>query len=140
MCAIAGIIGCADPDRIERMTQIMAHRGPDSWGVQVFAADDVALGHRRLSILDLSPRGHQPMADPEEKCWITYNGEIYNYRELRQDLEKAGFVFRSDTDTEVLLYAYQHWASCTSDRFPLAVMSRMSLSWCSTFRQIAFPM
>lgn len=109
MCAIAGIIGSADQDSIERMTQIMAHRGPDSSGVQVFAAEAVALGHRRLSILDLSARGHQPMSDPGEQCWITYNGEIYNYRELRQDLEKAGFVFRSDTDTEVLLYAYQHW-------------------------------
>lgn len=109
MCAIAGIIGDADLERIGRMTEIMAHRGPDSSGVQFFETDDVALGHRRLSILDLSVRGHQPMANPEEKCWITYNGEIYNYRELRQDLEKAGFIFRSDTDTEVLLCAYQHW-------------------------------
>ena len=109
MCGIAGIIGCAEQDRVERMTQIMAHRGPNSSGVQIFADDGVALGHRRLSILDLSERGHQPMADPKEQCWITFNGEIYNYRELRQELETAGFAFRSDTDTEVLLYAYQHW-------------------------------
>jgi hypothetical protein len=88
MCGIAGIIGSADQDRIERMTQIMKHRGPDSWGIKIFEQDAVALGHRRLSILDLSERGHQPMTDFEQRYWITYNGEIYNFQEIRRELLK----------------------------------------------------
>ncbi len=69
----------------------------------------IGLVHRRLSILDLSDAGHQPMCDDSQKIWIVYNGEIYNYKELRSRLEKAGYQFRTNTDTEVLLYAYRHW-------------------------------
>ncbi len=70
---------------------------------------DIGLIHRRLSILDLSSAGHQPMCDTSRKLWIVYNGEIYNYRQIRADLEKLGYIFRTNTDTEVLLYAYKHW-------------------------------
>ena len=74
----------------------------------------VALGHRRLSILDLSPAGHQPMCYGDRRYWITYNGEVYNYRELRAELESLGHAFLSATDTEVVLAAYAEWgAECT---------------------------
>ena len=78
---------------------------------------DIFLGHRRLSILDLSSRGHQPMADPTGQRWIVYNGEVYNFRELRQELEKRRYRFHSRTDTEVILYAYQEWGTSCVERF-----------------------
>lgn len=117
MCAIAGVVGSADREQIETMTQIMAHRGPDSWGVQLFPNDAVALGHRRLSILDLSERGHQPMSDGAQRFWITFNGEIYNFQEIRRELEKKGYTFSSGTDTEVILKAYQQWGADCLERF-----------------------
>lgn len=76
-----------------------------------------ALGHRRLSIIDVSPAGHQPMCDPEKKIWIIYNGEIYNYLELREELKSKGIVFRTNTDTEVVLQAYRHWGEECVSRF-----------------------
>jgi len=109
MCGIAGIVGDSDPDRIERMTASVTHRGPDSAGTKVFPKERLALGHRRLSILDLSERGAQPMSDARERYWITYNGEIYNYREVRRELERKGLQFQSGSDTEVLLASYQAW-------------------------------
>lgn len=109
MCAIAGVIGTTDLNCIERMIAAQAHRGPDSSGIKIFKQDAVALGHRRLSILDLSDRGHQPMTDPEERFWITYNGEIYNYQEIRCRLEDKGHTFKSNTDTEVILHAFREW-------------------------------
>ncbi|HOV68299.1 MAG TPA: asparagine synthase (glutamine-hydrolyzing), partial [Methanoregulaceae archaeon] len=77
----------------------------------------VALGHRRLSILDLSPAGHQPMCTPDRRYWIVYNGEVYNYRELRTELEGAGHTFRTGTDTEVILHAYVAWGRDCMERF-----------------------
>jgi asparagine synthase (glutamine-hydrolysing) len=108
MCAIAGFVGCADMQPIEPMTRVMAHRGPDDWGVKSFEPH-AALGHRRLSILDLSERGHQPMTDCDRRFWITFNGEIYNFIEVRRRLEAKGHTFVSDTDTEVLLNAFKQW-------------------------------
>lgn len=78
---------------------------------------DIALGQRRLSVVDLSAAGHQPMCDPTQRVWLTYNGEIYNYRELRDELQAAGFQFRSDTDTEVVIAAYQKWGDDCLRRF-----------------------
>jgi asparagine synthase (glutamine-hydrolysing) len=110
VCGICGFVGSDDPALIESMTQVLAHRGPDGEGVKRFAPGDgrvpAALGHRRLSILDTSPRGAQPMAYAADRYWITYNGELYNFRELRSDLEADGFEFASDCDTEVLLAMY----------------------------------
>jgi asparagine synthase (glutamine-hydrolysing) len=139
MCGISGIIsreGFA-PELLATMTSAIRHRGPDDEGyflvgddgipfpcggkdtVRSLGLPDIAslngrklhvgLGHRRLSILDLSDAGHQPMSSPDGRYWITYNGEIYNYIELRQELEKAGHRFRSATDTEVILHAYTKW-------------------------------
>ena len=87
------------------MTRALAHRGPDASGV--WEAEGVGLAHRRLSIIDLSPAGNQPMADAASNLHLAYNGEIYNFKELRAELEAAGYRFLSRTDSEVLLvYRY----------------------------------
>lgn len=112
MCGIAGILyeGPVSPEtekQIEKMILVQAHRGPDGSGF--FHAPGVSLGHSRLKIIDLSEGGHQPMADEEKKYWITYNGEIYNYVELKEELKGRGHDFGSSSDTEVLLHAYMEW-------------------------------
>src|SRR5262245_22504001 len=109
MCGICGIVGFAETGVIERMTRSLAHRGPDDSGIKSF--DYIALGHTRLSILDLSALGHQPMADAEGRFWITYNGEIYNYREVRRELSSKGHRFKSNSDTEVIVCAYKQWGA-----------------------------
>lgn len=110
MCGIAGIIsktGGLSVQDIEPMTEAQRHRGPDAWGAW---SDGVcALGHRRLSIIDLSEAGRQPMASTDGNLQITFNGEIYNFQALRQQLEGYGHRFRTRTDTEVILSAYEQW-------------------------------
>lgn len=111
MCGIAGIVNVdgrhVSPKILRDMTQAIAHRGPDGEGHWVF--EHVGLGHRRLSIIDLSDLGAQPMQTLDGRFLLTFNGEIYNYRELRADLVSKGYAFRSRTDTEVLLYALVEW-------------------------------
>src|SRR3990172_6687995 len=117
MCGICGIVGYRNYGDIARMTEILSHRGPDNIGVKVFENDRVALGHTRLSILDLSPRGHQPMSDKEGRYWITYKGELYNYKEIKKELENKGYIFQTSTDTEVIIYAYMEWGTNCLTRF-----------------------
>lgn len=134
MCGICGVIGppaSAVPDAIEAMVDGIAHRGPDdrgSWQHRFRSGRDeraIALGHARLSILDLSELGHQPMRSDDGRTVISYNGEIYNHLEIRADLEREGFEFRSECDTEVLLNAYRAWGIDALDRlngmFALAI-------------------
>jgi len=108
MCGIAGIYNYAEPDRpvdgdlVVRMTRVLAHRGPDDEGFYI--SGPVGLGHRRLSIVDLSATGHQPMANGDETCWITYNGELYNHSKFRKQLTDKGCRFRGSSDTETLLH------------------------------------
>lgn len=109
MCGIAGIVGLPDHDVITAMTDVQAHRGPDDAGVLVLEDDRVSLGHRRLSIIDLSPTGHQPMSNGTGDLWITFNGEIYNYLDIRRELAALGHQFKSHSDTEVLLASYEAW-------------------------------
>jgi asparagine synthase (glutamine-hydrolysing) len=115
MCGIAGILGEAsrDPDVVRAMTNAVAHRGPDDEGVWADAAAGVALGHRRLSIVDLSPAGHQPMHSANGRFVLTFNGEIYNFAELRGELGREGAVpeggWRGHSDTEVFLEAIATW-------------------------------
>lgn len=116
MCGIAGLMrsfrnASADPagDRaaVSRILDAELHRGPDGWGIH--AAGGAVLGHRRLSIIDLSEAGLQPMTNEDGSLYVTFNGEIYNYLELRAELMGAGHVFGSHTDTEVLLHGYEQW-------------------------------
>jgi asparagine synthase (glutamine-hydrolysing) len=111
MCAICGIFrpdgGSIDPSRVERMRDEMVHRGPDDSGLS--HGPGFALGHRRLSIIDLSSAGHQPLANEDGSVEVIFNGEIYNFSELRAVLEPAGHRFTSHTDTEVLLHGYEEW-------------------------------
>ena len=102
MCGIAGVYGLSDEAIVRQMVKALAHRGPDDEGVWSDPAIPVALGHRRLSIIDLSPAAHQPMSYANSRYWITFNGEIYNYRELRTELQALGCVFRTHSDTEVI--------------------------------------
>ena len=112
MCGIAGLIGSEDARSediaaVKLMTAAETHRGPDAGGLH--HEGRVVLGHRRLSIIDLSPAALQPMSNEDGTVWVTYNGEIYNHRELRRDLVSRGHDFRSQSDTEVILHGYEEW-------------------------------
>lgn len=117
MCGIVGIIArsaALKPELLRDATESLAHRGPDDSGTVTLRVSnpvptEIGLGHRRLSILDLSPLGHQPMHDPQTGNWVVFNGEIYNFREVRRKLESKGCGFQSRSDTEVLLKAYGLW-------------------------------
>jgi asparagine synthase (glutamine-hydrolysing) len=106
MCGIAGFSGTFDPTLLDRMSAVIRHRGPDDADALYLTADGVGLAHRRLAIIDLSPAGRQPMWDATRTVCIVFNGEIYNYRELRRELELERFRFQSHTDTEVILNLY----------------------------------
>lgn len=103
MCGIAGFLGRFDPELLDAMTRRIAHRGPDDHGKYLSADGSVGLGHRRLAIIDLAPTGHQPMVSASGRYVMVFNGEIYNYRELRLELEHRGRTFRGSSDSEVLL-------------------------------------
>jgi len=110
MCGIAGELAWAHPpnaDSVRSMTSCLAHRGPDAEGFQTFP--NLALGHRRLTVIDTSAASNQPLADGSRKYWIVFNGEIYNFRELRRELESRGSRFHTHGDTEVILEAYKAW-------------------------------
>jgi len=117
MCGIAGILGTrrvVQRPILEKIANSLEHRGPDDEGVEVVSVDEsqdcyLGLVHRRLSIIDLSSAAHQPMYDPETGNWIVFNGEIYNYREIREVLASDGHSFKSNSDTEVILKAYAQW-------------------------------
>ncbi|MGH2957767.1 MAG: asparagine synthase (glutamine-hydrolyzing) [Solirubrobacterales bacterium] len=119
MCGIAGVLDRGSEsvpiELLRRMGDVIAHRGPDDEGQ--FVDGPVGLANRRLAIIDLGESGHQPMADESGDLVITYNGELYNFRELRGELERAGRRFRSATDTEVVLNAYAEWGPRCLDRF-----------------------
>ncbi|MBU1610731.1 MAG: asparagine synthase (glutamine-hydrolyzing) [Proteobacteria bacterium] len=104
-----------DEGLVARMCDSLAHRGPDGRGVM--ARGEMGLGHRRLAILDLSDKGAQPMSSADQSLWLTYNGEIYNFLDIRNELEALGHSFRSGTDTEVILAAYREWGRACINRF-----------------------
>ena len=112
MCGIAGLLNWGDREVLQRMTDIQGHRGPDDqgvWDTRLAEGGWVGLGSRRLSILDLSSAGHMPMSTPDGNLVIVYNGEIYNYPQLRRELEAKGYQFRSNSDTEAILYLYEKY-------------------------------
>ena len=102
MCGINGY-NWKDEIKIGEMNRITRNRGPDDAGVHTAA--DVSLGHTRLSIIDLSEKGHQPMPNEDGTIWLTFNGEIYNFQALREELLRKGHIFKSNTDTEVIIHA-----------------------------------
>ena len=113
MCGITGQFNFqrrepVEPETIRRMADSIAHRGPDDEGY--FISGPLGLGFRRLSIIDLAG-GHQPMSDAEETVWIVFNGEIYNFKELRAELEQRGHRFRTSSDTEVIIHGYKEWGT-----------------------------
>lgn len=132
MCGIAGTVNLdgspADRKHLEKIGEILAHRGPDGKGIHVDGATGFV--HRRLKIIDLSEAASQPMHSPTEGLTLIYNGEIYNFRELRTDLEKAGCHFETASDTEVVLKAYNHWGEKAFGRFngmfALAILDKKS--------------
>jgi asparagine synthase (glutamine-hydrolysing) len=128
MCGIAGLIGSSSPDLAEAMGAAMRHRGPDDEGTFIDAAAGVALVHRRLSIIDTTSAGHQPMSHAAGRFVIVFNGEIYNFRELRDELAALGHRFVSNSDTEVVLAAYAEWRERSVDRlrgmFAFAIWDR----------------
>lgn len=121
MCGIAGLVcfkaGCTEEAHtsvVRRMCEVQRHRGPDDEGI--VSLDNVCLGAARLSIIDLTDAGRMPMADVKERWWISYNGEVYNFNDLREELLRCGHVFRSRTDTEVVLHAFAEWGEKCLDR------------------------
>ncbi len=119
MCGICGLINYrdhqpADAETVARMGRSIVHRGPDDSGLHLDGM--VGLGFRRLSILDLSPAGHQPMADSTGRSWIVFNGEIYNFQDLRQELQGRGVVFKSQCDTEVIIQGYAQWGDAVLNK------------------------
>ena len=118
MCGICGRVSWNEPpdgEVIQRMMAKLVHRGPDAGGSHV--SGPVALGHRRLAIIDPSEAGNQPMVDGAQRFWIVFNGEIYNFQDIRRELSKDGAVFRTRTDTEVILEAFKRWGPDCLERF-----------------------
>jgi asparagine synthase (glutamine-hydrolysing) len=118
MCGVNGIFIPDQANRflpeIRKMNNILRHRGPNDEGV--YFDNDVVIGHRRLSIIDLSPKGRQPMSDSNESIWVACNGEIYNFKELKVALQKKGHSFRSESDTEVIVCGYKEWGPSLFER------------------------
>src|SRR5258708_7580676 len=112
MCGIVGFAGRhpIEASSLVAMRDTMSHRGPDDLGLWYSADRSAGFGHRRLSIIDLTPGGHQPMSDSSGRLHITFNGEIYNFQELRIELAARGHLFTSESDTALVLEAYKEWA------------------------------
>jgi asparagine synthase (glutamine-hydrolysing) len=113
MCGIAGHVGPTEGELLPAMLGLLKHRGPDDSGI--YSSDDVGLGMTRLAIIDLVT-GQQPMSDPAGRYWIVFNGEIYNFRQLRKTLEAEGCTFRTRSDTEVILQSYIAWGEACVER------------------------
>ena len=132
MCGICGQLNYrteepANSETIRRMTDSIVHRGPDDEGY--YLSGPLGLGFRRLSIIDLSG-GHQPMSDADETVWVVFNGEIYNFKELRAELESRGHRFRTRSDTEAIVHGYKEWGTGVLNRlngmFGLAIWDARS--------------
>src|SRR5215831_15720814 len=115
MCGIFGKVGpTPSPDVIARLRAILRHRGPES--DRACTLDGATLVHTRLKIIDLSLAADQPMANEDESVWVSFNGEIYNFQELREILERVGHRFRSRSDTEVIVHGYEEWGDAVVER------------------------
>ena len=121
MCGIAGFVARSgaggEEDILRRMAECLRHRGPDAEGIFLEEGGRAGLAHRRLAVIDLSETGAQPMHGASGDHVVAFNGEIYNFREIRADLEASGARFRGNSDTEVILAAYREWGSDCIRRF-----------------------
>jgi asparagine synthase (glutamine-hydrolysing) len=121
MCGITGSVNLTAPSSnnklVQAMTETIAHRGPDGSGFHASENQGIVLGHRRLKIIDLSENASQPMANQDGSLWLTYNGEIYNYKELDAILKAKGYVYRSQSDSETILHAYEEWGEACVEQF-----------------------
>jgi asparagine synthase (glutamine-hydrolysing) len=121
MCGITGSVNLTAPSSnnslVQAMTETLAHRGPDGNGFHVSEDHSIVLGHRRLKIIDLSENARQPMSNQDGSVWLTYNGEIYNYKELDAVLKAKGYVYRSQSDSETILHAYEEWGEACVEQF-----------------------
>lgn len=122
MCGIVGIISLdnnepIDSNELDRFTDSLTHRGPDGRGTYINKSKAVGLGHRRLSILDLTEAGRQPMSYSNNRYWITYNGEVFNFLELKDILKEKGYIFKTNSDTEIILASYQEWGKKCLNKF-----------------------
>src|SRR5262245_56028545 len=120
MCGIVGMwnkAGAVNTIMFDHMVDSLSNRGPDGRGTMFLEKGRLALGHRRLSIIDLSDAGSQPMANETGTLWLTFNGEIYNFLSLRRELEHRGYTFRSHTDSEVIIHAYEEWGTDCVHKF-----------------------
>ena len=124
MCGIAGIVDLSSQRKngwiqtvVSKMTGILEHRGPDASGIWTSRNNQACLGHSRLSIIDLSVNAHQPMSNEDNSIFITYNGEVYNFKEIRSVLENKGHIFKSNSDTEVILHSYEEWGENCIEKF-----------------------
>jgi len=120
MCGISGIYSPGikvDRNILQRMNHALSHRGPDDSGFFIDEENNVGLGHTRLTIIDLSSNAHQPMSNDTQDITVTYNGEIYNYREIRRELIRKGHLFTSGSDTEVVVKAYEEWGKSCLKKF-----------------------
>ena len=117
MCGICGFVGSGNETTLLQMREKMVHRGPDNAGIYFQIKDRIGLGHRRLSIIDLSDLGRQPMQSSSGETVIAYNGEVYNYHEIKKELIKNGIKFRSNTDTEIVLEAIEYWGVEAINKF-----------------------
>ena len=128
MCGILGFVGTFGSASLDTMARALAHRGPDDRGLHFDEAQGIGLGQTRLAIIDLTATGHQPMADASSRYLVVFNGEIYNYRELRAELEQVGVAFRGRSDTEVMLEWYARLGPAVLDKlngiFALAIWDR----------------
>ncbi|MCK4626953.1 MAG: asparagine synthetase B, partial [Phycisphaerae bacterium] len=120
MCGIAGIYGKsfsgAMDETLAEMLRTLAHRGPDDEGIWISPGGECGLGHKRLSIID-PELGHQPLANEDETIWVTFNGCIYNYQDIARQLRQSGHRFRTHSDTEVIVHAYEQWGTECVKRF-----------------------
>ena len=120
MCGIVGLVNSkkqVDEQLLYKMCNVIKHRGTDDSGIFISPDRKVGFGHQRLSIIDLTQAGHQPMEDKEGRLWITYNGEVYNFKEIKKELETRGYKFKSSSDTEVIINAYKEWGSKCVQKF-----------------------
>lgn len=132
MCGIAGYFGKGDEKILAQMIKTISYRGPDDFGI--FSFQNVGLAHARLAIIDLSSDGHQPMSEKQEKIWLVFNGEIYNFQELREELVSQGIEFKSQTDTEVIIHLYDKYGldflNKLNGMFALAIFDKAKNQLC----------